>query len=641
MPVSRPQHLSYLSNIILEIKPKTILDIGVGFGLIGMIFRQYTDIWNGNYKKENWQTRIDGIEIFKDYIGDIQLNIYDKIHIGNALDVLPNLDKYDLIYAGDVLEHFTKEDGWKLVKLLREKGKNVIIVTPKVVSKQGAAFNNVYETHRSQWTEDDFPNSMVKCFNNVMMIEYNALKTDMKTKIISDMGALRAAFDQAKIPWVNLYGVALGYGRYKDIMAWDTDIDMGVFVELTDEQRQSLNEALIAHGFWLHNRNDDFVYCKRTVSLNIFFFHKNGNYYESFPKSTPGIKFIQKASWFDNPQEVDFLGDKYLMPNHIDDFLTCYYGKDWETNIIKNHSQFFMDKRGGKAQSAWTKGRSGKYGDLWPTIMSTKDDNSEIIKCQNSNAPPGFTVHYCQGMSFYGDKIKLDKYANRKDTTLFLGLYFDNDYNIFKNHEGKRIIFWNGSDVIRMLRSSNRISIVTGADAKHYCHNEQLQKELKSKGINAEIAALFFGEKRDYPISYKQSDNPKVFMCAHPAREAEYGIPMAIELAKELPEIEFHIYGIAGNTENNLIYHGQIEESEMDKQIKNYQGCLRFNKHDGVSQIVLKSKMMGLYPIISTDKEFVKKELLALKNKLEPYKTEEHFYDIDEFIIKIHNKKEQ
>jgi len=258
MPVSRPQHLSYLSNIILEIKPKTILDIGVGFGLIGMIFRQYTDIWNGNYKKENWQTRIDGIEIFKDYIGDIQLNIYDKIHIGNALDVLPNLDKYDLIYAGDVLEHFTKEDGWKLVKLLREKGKNVIIVTPKVVSKQGAAFNNVYETHRSQWTEDDFPNSMVKCFNNVMMIEYNALKTDMKTKIISDMGALRAAFDQAKIPWVNLYGVALGYGRYKDIMAWDTDIDMGVFVELTDEQRQSLNEALIAHGFWLHNRNDDF-----------------------------------------------------------------------------------------------------------------------------------------------------------------------------------------------------------------------------------------------------------------------------------------------------------------------------------------------------------------------------------------------
>jgi len=50
---------------------------------------------------------------------------------------------------------------------------------------------------------------------------------------------------------------------------------------------------------------------------------------------------------------------------------------------------------------------------------------------------------------------------------------------------------------------------------------------------------------------------------------------------------------------------------------------------------------MGLYPIISTDKEVVKKELLELKHKIEPYKTPDQFYDIDEFINKIKSKKEE
>jgi len=638
MPTSRGNHISYLIDKILAIRPKSILDVGIGFGSKGMLFREYTDIWNGRYKKENWQTKIDGIEIFKDYISDIQLDIYDEIYIGNALEILPNLGNYDLVYAGDILEHFTKEDGLKFLKLLRKKGKNIIIATPKVMSNQGTVFDNIYETHGSQWTEADCPNSNIKYFKNVMIIEYGGFKTDMKNKIISDLRTCKIVFDKVKIPWVITDGIVLGYGRYKDIMVWDTDIDMGVFVEITKEQRQSLNKALIAQGFWLHNNDDDFVYGKRETTLNIFFFHKNGNYYESFPKSTPGIKFLQKASWFDNPQELDFLDDKYLMPNHMDDYLTCYYGKDWKTNIIKNHDQFFIEKRGGRSQSAWTKGRSGKYGDLWPKMLKIEDDNSEaiLLRARTNNM---MQKYYCKGMSFYGDKIKLSKYNNQEDTTLFLGLYFDADYNVFKNHRGKRIIFWNGSDVTRMLRSSNRIGIIRSIKAEHYCHNEQLQKELKSKGINAEITPIFFGDKKDYQISYKHSDNPKVFICAHPGREMEYGIPTVIELSKELSGIEFHIYGVDGDGVNNVFYHGQIEESVMDKQIQNYQACLRLNKHDGVSQIVLKSKMMGLYPIISCDKGIIKKELLELKNKIEPYKTGYQFYDIQEFVVKICKKK--
>jgi len=48
---------------------------------------------------------------------------------------------------------------------------------------------------------------------------------------------------------------------------------------------------------------------------------------------------------------VDFLGDKYPMPNNIEDFVIAHYGMDWKTNIIKDHEKYFTDKRGGRDQS--------------------------------------------------------------------------------------------------------------------------------------------------------------------------------------------------------------------------------------------------------------------------------------------------
>jgi site-specific DNA-adenine methylase len=57
----------------------------------------------------------------------------------------------------------------------------------------------------------------------------------------------------------------------------------------------------------------------------------------------------------------------------------------------------------------------------------------------------------------------------------------------------------------------------------------------------------------------------------------------------------------------------------MDEEIKNYQGCLRLNKHDGVSQIIIKSQLLGLYTYITRDKEELINNLKELKNKIEPY----------------------
>jgi hypothetical protein len=72
-------------------------------------------------------------------------------------DVIDKLGRYDLIFIGDVIEHFTKDRGVELLKtLLSHANKAVVLTTPATEVEQGAAYGNELETHRSLWTEEDF-----------------------------------------------------------------------------------------------------------------------------------------------------------------------------------------------------------------------------------------------------------------------------------------------------------------------------------------------------------------------------------------------------------------------------------------------------------------------------------------------------
>lgn len=159
MPTSRPVYTSWLCDFILQTKPKSILDIGVGFGSFGVLAREYTDIWNGNYNKYLWQTRIEGVEIYEDYYNLIYHYAYDVVYFVDICgEILDRLSKYDLIVMKDVIEHISKDKGKVLLEKINKLGKFVVVITPIEVSVQGAVFGNDAETHRSSWCKEDFKN---------------------------------------------------------------------------------------------------------------------------------------------------------------------------------------------------------------------------------------------------------------------------------------------------------------------------------------------------------------------------------------------------------------------------------------------------------------------------------------------------
>ena len=158
MPTSPYVHIQTFVNYLLEIKPASILDIGLGNGKMGFIARDLLDVMIGErYRSEQWRIRIDGIEVYADYIQALQKEIYDHIYIGDAFEIVPRLESYDLIVMGDVLEHFDKNTAWEFLDRCAAKTKKHLILNLPLGPEweQPEIYDNPYEKHRSVWTWED------------------------------------------------------------------------------------------------------------------------------------------------------------------------------------------------------------------------------------------------------------------------------------------------------------------------------------------------------------------------------------------------------------------------------------------------------------------------------------------------------
>ncbi|MBZ0204515.1 MAG: class I SAM-dependent methyltransferase [Ignavibacteria bacterium] len=180
MGTSNWQNISYNIDLVRKLDPQSILDIGIGFGRWGILFREFLEIWDGAKYDGKWQRVIDGVEIYPGYIKDYHRYFYNNIYTDDALRFLGStVNKYDLINLGDVVEHFSKTDGEELIKFAMTKGKYVLINIPIGKHWQQAGSEiNPYEAHKSIWYNNDFTkyrHNIIKTFNDNVLREYSVI----------------------------------------------------------------------------------------------------------------------------------------------------------------------------------------------------------------------------------------------------------------------------------------------------------------------------------------------------------------------------------------------------------------------------------------------------------------------------------
>lgn len=151
MPSSAPSILGWAFEHVERLRPKRVLDIGIGFGKWGFLTKEYAEKRQPSDKSN---CHLVGVEAFPEYVTPLTRMIYDKIIIGDIRKVA--LEDFDLIIMGDVIEHFEKSDGEKLLDELRKHCKYLLISTPVVFANQEAEYGNQFEIHRSHWNAQDF-----------------------------------------------------------------------------------------------------------------------------------------------------------------------------------------------------------------------------------------------------------------------------------------------------------------------------------------------------------------------------------------------------------------------------------------------------------------------------------------------------
>lgn len=158
MPTSWYQAVPAIIDLVMLDRPRSILDIGIGFGKYGVLLREAFDIPYERYEKADWTLQLDGIEGFAAYRNPIHDYVYNNMHYGEIYSVLPQLKQtYDTVLLIDVLEHFEKKEGLQLLeRLLEMTNTSLIVSTPISPAPQEEYLGNTLERHKSRWSVIDF-----------------------------------------------------------------------------------------------------------------------------------------------------------------------------------------------------------------------------------------------------------------------------------------------------------------------------------------------------------------------------------------------------------------------------------------------------------------------------------------------------
>ena len=153
--------------------------------------------------------------------------------------------------------------------------------------------------------------------------------------VVDAEGILREAkqiMDQLGVVFFLRAGTCLGAIRENGFIAWDDDVDIGSVIGLhglTEKFIEQVVATFRERGFIskpLRGKHDIYVplvksstridwTCSRILDGNTFHF--------------PGVRI--PARIFTQLKEIDFIGDKFLVPNPPEEYLSFKYGPDWMT----------------------------------------------------------------------------------------------------------------------------------------------------------------------------------------------------------------------------------------------------------------------------------------------------------------------
>jgi 2-polyprenyl-3-methyl-5-hydroxy-6-metoxy-1,4-benzoquinol methylase len=159
MPGSVGKFNDLIYKFLEEIKPTSILDVGVGAGSYGKLIKNIYP-----------NTTVTGIEPTESYIGQYNLDqVYDSIHVTTIQEYIKgDVGIHDVVLCIDVLEHLFLSEAIDMLEALTYHSKWIILAWPNDVN-QNWVDGNYYEKHKSNMVLSDLQRFDVHQYKKVRL----------------------------------------------------------------------------------------------------------------------------------------------------------------------------------------------------------------------------------------------------------------------------------------------------------------------------------------------------------------------------------------------------------------------------------------------------------------------------------------
>lgn len=153
MPIGSYAAIPSLAQTLIAARPRSVLDLGLGFGGGGVAVREWLDLGVRPFK-----TYLVGVECWADYRNPVW-DLYNIVHVQTIESFLQHCsERFDCVLFSDVLEHFPKQAGRGVIEAAKKVVASpglLVVVTPAVYFAQEAVYGNERERHQSYWSSDD------------------------------------------------------------------------------------------------------------------------------------------------------------------------------------------------------------------------------------------------------------------------------------------------------------------------------------------------------------------------------------------------------------------------------------------------------------------------------------------------------
>jgi len=147
----------------------------------------------------------------------------------------------------------------------------------------------------------------------------------------TNLKEIKQVLEQLGVVFLLGSGTCLGATRDKALMPWDDDIDLLSVLGvngLTEAKVDAVADTLREKGYFIYEfamgNHKAFATVKNYVRISLECVRVVDDAIYLFPG---GFKI--PATMFTQPKEIEFLGDRFLVPNPPEDYLRLKYGEEW------------------------------------------------------------------------------------------------------------------------------------------------------------------------------------------------------------------------------------------------------------------------------------------------------------------------